>query len=263
MSDKLFAEIDDQIKLHYQLIGDVQNSDTLLVFLHEGLGSIPQWKGFPEMMCNQLKLPGLVYERYGYGHSTAFFTDRQVDYLKKEADYFLPQLLQLLKLADKDLLLIGHSDGASIALYYAALFPEKVKVVVSMAAHVFVDEVSIAGIKQAYHIYQQSDDLKKRLEKYHFDHTDSTFYAWAKMWQTEEFKEWSMEEYLPLITCPILAIQGQNDEYGLPSQVDSIVTHGINSNNKGLMVADCFHSPHLEQTELVLTEISKFIVAHG
>lgn len=263
MTEKLFVQIDGKIKLHYQFIGDLNSNRSLVIFLHEGLGSIPQWKGFPGKVCQQLGLPGLVYERYGYGHSTAFFTERKVDYLKTEADYFLSRLLAQLNLTDKELILIGHSDGASIALYYAALFPEKVKAVVSMAAHVFVDEVSIKGIKEAYDVYQQDDHLKNKLKKYHFDHTDTTFYAWAKMWQTEAFKSWNMETYLPRISCPVLAIQGKDDEYGLPSQVDSIVAKGANSNNKGLMLTDCKHSPHLEQPQKVLEEISNFISNYG
>jgi pimeloyl-ACP methyl ester carboxylesterase len=254
-----FIEVDDRVNLAYQFIDKQNSTKPLLIFLHEGLGSIAQWKGFPELLCNTLNLDGLVYERYGYGYSTPFFEDRKPDYLFVEAEYFLPKLLQKLALEKRDLILIGHSDGASIALIFAANSDNKVVAVVSMAAHVFVDELSIGGIIEAHKIYEANDDLRNRLKKYHFDHVDSTFYAWSKMWQTEEFKQFNIEHLLPKINAPIIAIQGLQDEYGLPSQVESIVKKGAHPNNKKLFLENCKHSPHLQATAQVIKSISAFL----
>lgn len=253
------VEIDSRIKLAYQLIDNESSNKPLLVFLHEGLGSIAQWKNFPLKLTKLLGLDGLIYERYGYGYSTPFMEPREPDYLYKEAEYFLPIVLEKLGFNQREIILVGHSDGASIALIYAALFPQNVKTVISMAAHVFVDELSIKGIKEADAIYAANDDLKNKLKKYHFDHVDSTFYAWSKMWQTEEFAKFNMEHLLSKIIAPILAIQGVQDEYGLPSQVESIVQKGSSSNNKKLFIDNCQHSPHLQAQEKVLQQIQLFL----
>lgn len=251
--------VDEKVELAYQFINNHQSSKPLLLFLHEGLGSIGQWKGFPDIVCNQENLDGLVYERYGYGYSTPFFEERKPNYLYKEAEYFLPLFLQKLGLENREIILVGHSDGASIALIYAALFPNNIKAVISMAAHVFVDELSIKGIKEADAIYAADDELKNKLKKYHFNHVDSTFFAWSKMWQTPEFGKFNIENLLPKIKAPILAIQGKQDEYGLPRQVESIVENGANQNNEKLFVDDCQHSPHIQAQEIVLDAIQKFI----
>jgi len=253
------VQIDQRIELAYQFIEKNQPNKPLLLFLHEGLGSIAQWKKFPETLCSLLGLDGLVYERYGYGHSTPFMEPREPNYLYREAEYFLPQLLKNLNLLERDIILVGHSDGASIALIYAAIFTKKIKAVISMAAHVFVDELSIKGIIEADAIYAQNDDLKNKLKKYHFDHVDSTFYAWSKMWQTEEFKKFNIEHLLPQIKAPVLAIQGEEDEYGLPSQVESIVQNSLHPNNKKLFIKNTQHSPHLESPKEVLNAIQLFL----
>lgn len=253
--------IDDKVSLAYEFINLDKDDDEkpLLLFLHEGLGSIAQWKSFPKDLCKFLNLNGVVYERYGYGHSTAFQEQRKPDYLYREADYFLPLLLQKLQLENRDVILIGHSDGASIALLYASYIPNNVILVVSMAAHVFVDEQSNNGIKEAFDFYNQNPKLKEKLSRYHFDHVDSTFYAWAEMWQTEEFKRFNMEDKLREIKVPILAIQGVNDEYGLPSQVDSIVSNGPHPNNEKLMIPNCGHAPHFQAREITLNSIKQFV----
>lgn len=253
------VQMDSHIQLAYQFIHKNGEDKPLLIFLHEGLGSIAQWKKFPEAVCDLLNLDGLIYERYGYGHSTPFMEQRKPDYLQKEASYFLPLLLEHLNIEDREIILIGHSDGASIALIYAALFPKKIKAVISMAAHVFVDEMSVKGIKEADAIYAANDDLKNRLKKYHFDHVDSTFYAWSKMWQTPEFRKFNIEHLLPQIKAPILAIQGKDDEYGLPRQVESIVEKGGHPNNQKLFIDQCKHSPHLEAGKEVLCAIQQFL----
>ncbi|TXB67142.1 alpha/beta hydrolase [Vicingus serpentipes] len=254
------VQVNDKIELAYEFINIHNEEKPLLIFLHEGLGSIAQWKSFPRELCEKLNLNGLVYERYGYGYSTPFLEKRKPDYLYREGDYFLPLLMKKLGLENKEVILIGHSDGASVALIYAACFPKNIKAVVSMAAHVFVDEQSIKGIKEAYDFYLSGPTLKNALKRYHFDHTDSTFMAWAELWQTPEFIKFNMEHLLPKIEAPILAIQGLQDEYGLPSQITSIVNNGSNANNEALFLEDTKHSPHFEKKEDVINAITKFLL---
>ena len=253
-----FIAIDSKVTLAYQLIDKQNSAKPLLVFLHEGLGSIAQWKKFPEMLCNTLNLDGLVYERYGYGHATSLQEERTSDYLDVEGNYFLPKLIENLQLTNRELILVGHSDGASIALIYASLFPKNIKMVVSMAAHVFNEQISVDSIIKLKKAYQSNDKLKKSFEKYHFDHTDSTFYAFANTITHPSFKEWNIEHYLPQITAPIFAIQGFDDEYGTELQVDAIVNKSPNKANSKLMIKNCGHSPHLQMQPLVVSKIVEF-----
>lgn len=250
--------IDDQVELAYKFIGKVDEQLPLLLFLHEGLGSIAQWKKFPELLCKQLNLPGLVYERYGYGYSTPLKEIRESNYLDVEGNYYLPLLLEKLQLNHRDLILVGHSDGASIALIFASLFPESVKMLVSMAAHVFNEQISVNSILKLKKRYEVDEKLKKSFEKYHFNHTDSTFYAFANTITHADFKDWNIEHYLPSIIAPILAIQGFDDEYGTEIQVDSIVSKSQSKLNKKLMILNCGHSPHLQIPDFIICQIELF-----
>ena len=181
-------KIDHKVELAYQWIGDLDQNEPLLLFLHEGLGSIAQFKNFPANLCETLGLPGLVYDRYGYGYSTPLQEKRTLDYLEVEANYYLPKLIEKLGLGTQEIILVGHSDGASIALIYASLFPKNIKMVVSMAAHVFNEPLSIGSIKKLIQLYENNDKIKKSFEKYHFEHTDSTFYAFANTITHPKFK---------------------------------------------------------------------------
>jgi pimeloyl-ACP methyl ester carboxylesterase len=251
------VKIDDKIELAYEFIHIHDEDGPLLVFLHEGLGSIAQWKNFPKVLCEKLNLNGLVYERYGYGHSTPLQEERKSTYLDVEGNYFLPQLIEKLNLTNRELILVGHSDGASIALIYASLFPEKIKMVVSMAAHVFNEQISIDSIKELELLYESDPKLKRSFERYHFDHTDSTFYAFSKTITHADFKQWNIEHYLTNIVAPIIAIQGFDDEYGTELQVESIVTKSQNKYNRKLMIPNCGHSPHLEKQAFVINQIDE------
>ncbi|MGE0562386.1 MAG: alpha/beta fold hydrolase [Flavobacteriales bacterium] len=253
-----YVQVDEKVNLAYQLIGKTSELKPLLVFLHEGLGSIAQWKNFPEKLCKTLDLPGLVYERYGYGHSTALQEERKSDYLDVEGNYFLPKLIEKLRLTEQKLILVGHSDGASIALIYASLYPKNIWLVISMAAHVFNEQISVDSIKKLRLLYENNDKLKKSFEKYHFEHTDSTFYAFANTITHSSFKEWNIEHYLTNITAPIIAIQGSDDEYGTALQVESIVTKSKSKYNRNIMIPECGHSPHLEKQTFVLYQITDF-----
>lgn len=259
MNDGLkYINIDNKVDLAYQTIGEIDVSKPLLIFLHEGLGSIGQWKNFPAKLCETMELPGLVFDRYGYGYSTPLQENRTAEYLEVEGNYFFPKLIKKLGLQNQDLILVGHSDGASIALIYASLFPQKIKMIVSMAAHVFNEQISIDSAIKLESFYENYSKVKSRFEKFHFDHSDSTFYAFTKTIAHPSFKDWNIEHYLKHITAPIIAIQGFNDEYGTALQVESIVSNAQNKYNQNLMIPKCGHSPHLQKQPFVIKHIVEF-----
>jgi pimeloyl-ACP methyl ester carboxylesterase len=234
---------------------DPKKSPTTLVFLHEGLGSIAQWRDFPACLNAMTGLPALVYERWGYGSSDAINIPRTVRYLHDEALISLPEVLEQVNI--KDAILIGHSDGGSIALIFSGIHGDKVRGVITEAAHVFVEDVTIAGIRQAVELYGTTD-LKDRLRKFHKDNTDLMFRAWADTWLAPWFRNWNIEEYLSRITCPLLVIQGEDDEYGTSAQVESIRSQ-VGGPSEGFIVSDCGHVPHHQARERVLNKMASFI----
>ena len=227
-----------------------------LVFLHEGLGSIGQWRHFPAELCARTGLPGLVYERWGYGRSDPLTGPRPNDYLHREAQDSLPEVLAACGIADPPIL-FGHSDGASIALLFAAAYPEQTGAVVSEAAHVFVEEVCLAGIRLAGAAYQKGP-LRDRLRRYHGPNTETVFRGWGDAWLRPERRDWSMEAELRRIICPTLIIQGAEDEYGTRAQVDAIAA-GVSGPAEILWLQDCAHSPHHQAREAVLAAVARFI----
>lgn len=235
--------------------GRVTDDSCVLVFLHEALGSIGQWKGFPQQLCNALHLNGIVYEREGYGHSSALRKQRTNRYLHEYAWEELPELLDTILPKEKQVVLIGHSDGASIALLYAARFPKRVKAVVSMAAHVLVEEITRKGIAPAVQAYKAGK--LEGLRKYHGDKTKELFYAWANTWNLPEFRDWNICEDIETVTCPVLALQGVNDQYGTFLQLDLIEKAIRKGQVTKTMIPRCGHHPHLEvpeQTEHMIAE---------
>ena len=233
----------------------VTDDSCVLVFLHEALGSIGQWKGFPQQLCNALHLNGIVYEREGYGHSSALRKQRTNRYLHEYAWEELPELLDTILPKEKQVVLIGHSDGASIALLYAARFPKRVKAVVSMAAHVLVEEITRKGIAPAVQAYKAGK--LEGLRKYHGDKTEELFYAWANTWNLPEFRDWNICEDIETVTCPVLALQGVNDQYGTFLQLDLIEKAIRKGQVTKTMIPRCGHHPHLEvpeQTEHMIAE---------
>lgn len=233
----------------------VTDDSCVLVFLHEALGSIGQWKGFPQQLCNALHLNGIVYEREGYGHSSALRKQRTNRYLHEYAWEELPELLDTILPKEKQVVLIGHSDGASIALLYAARFPKRVKAVVSMAAHVLVEEITRKGIAPAVQAYKAGK--LEGLRKYHGDKTEELFYAWANTWNLPEFRDWNICEDIETVTCPVLTLQGVNDQYGTFLQLDLIEKAIRKGQVTKTMIPRCGHHPHLEvpeQTEHMIAE---------
>lgn len=229
-----------------------------VVFLHEGLGSIPQWRDFPARLCAALGTRGLVFERWGFGGSDPLQRPREADYLMREAHQALPQVLTVGGIRRP--LLVGHSDGASIALIHAAHAPDQVAGVVSMAAHVFIEDITLAGIRVARQAYLEGG-LRARLERFHGDNTDAMFSGWADAWLAPAFRDLNLLPLLPEVRCPVLAIQGQDDEYGTEAQLLAIA-EGVEGPVESALIPGCRHIPHLQSAERTLDLIVRFVDAH-
>jgi pimeloyl-ACP methyl ester carboxylesterase len=238
--------------LEVQWIDGPADSPTL-VFLHEGLGSIRQWRDFPEKVARATGCRALVYDRYGYGNSDVLREERVgVRFMHDGALKELPELLKNLEVENP--VLVGHSDGASIALIYAGTHP--VRGVAVMAPHVFVEPVCVRSIVEASRQFE-STDLAQRLGKYHRD-ARKTFYLWADAWRDPAFLAWNIEAVLPRIRCPLLAIQGEDDQYGTMAQLDAIARQA-GGPCELLKLPACGHSPHKDQPGRVLGAVSAFI----
>jgi pimeloyl-ACP methyl ester carboxylesterase len=243
------------LDLEYQWVGLDDAALPVVVFLHEGLGSVAMWKDFPERFCNANRLRGLVYSRYGYGNSTPRPHDERwpVHFMHREAHEVLPALLAALGIERP--WLFGHSDGGSIALLHAARFPDSVCGVVVAAPHIFVEDVSVSSIRQAREAYL-SQGLKPRLARYHAD-VDSAFWGWNDIWLDDAFRAWNIEAELATIRCPLLALQGEDDEYGTLEQIYGIARHVPQT--RLLVLPQCGHSPHRDQPETLIAEAGRFI----
>ena len=224
-----------------------------LVFLHEGLGSVALWKSFPLEVAEASGCPALVYSRYGYGKSERLLTPRTVDYMHREALDVLPEVLDRLGIDNP--ILVGHSDGASIALIHAGAGKRPVRGVVAMAPHVFVEDITVKSIAEAGETFRTTD-LPQRLGRYH-DDVASTFRGWNDIWLHPDFRRWNIEEVLPGIRCPLLLIQGEDDQYGTAAQVEAIARM-VSGPVETLLLPDCAHSPHHEQKDATLAAIVEF-----
>jgi pimeloyl-ACP methyl ester carboxylesterase len=242
-----------------------------IVFLHEGLGSVAMWRDFPKLLCQATGRAGLVYSRRGYGQSDAVPDVRgagrlQPDYMHREAREVLPELLRLCGIQKP--ILLGHSDGGTIALLHAAHFA--VEACVVMAPHLFVEDISIAAISAAREAYEKGD-LRQRLAKFH-DDVDCAFWQWNDIWLSDAFRSFNIEEECKQINCPLLAIQGHQDPYGTMAQIDAQGGVEVDfSNNISLSTSwnlrrmllkleQCGHSPQRDQTAQVLNALSRFLL---
>ena len=217
------------------------------------------WKDFPQRVCHATGCRGLVYSRYGYGRSDALQSPRNVDFMHDEAQHALPQLLAALQIDDP--ILFGHSDGGSIALLFAGAtaraHPSSPAALIVMAPHVLVEEVSITSIAAAKRAWETTD-LRQRLARYH-DDPDSAFVGWNDIWLDSRFRAWNIEDCLPGIRCPVLAIQGVDDEYGTMQQIDRIARGAVNTEVELVKLAGCGHSPHRDQPAAVIDAVRGFI----
>ena len=240
--------------LYYESI-DGEPGRPALVFLHEGLGSIRQWRDFPAKLCAATGCPGLIYDRYGYGQSDVLAEPRRtVRFMHDEALLSLPDVLREMNVADP--ILVGHSDGASIALIHAG-GGHAVRGVVAMAPHVFIEPICLGSIEKAKATFETTD-LPERLGRYHRD-VRKTFYGWADVWLDPDFERWDIrEDYLPAVRCPVLAIQGHDDEYGTMQQLDEIQRR-VKGPCELLKLDGCGHSPFRDQAEIVLSRVGAFV----
>lgn len=225
-----------------------------LVFLHEGLGSVAMWRDFPADVAARTDRRAMVYSRYGYGQSDVLEQPFDTGYMHHEGTVSLPQLLDGLGLDGP--VLIGHSDGASIALLHAGLSGRKVAGLVLMAPHVFVETVSVDSIRKIGALFEKSD-MAEKLGRYHRDPV-RTFRGWNDIWLHPAFLNWNIENCLPAIDCPVLLIQGEDDEYGTAEQILAI-EQGVSGPVSTIMLPECGHSPHRDQRDLVLAAIDDFV----
>ena len=243
-----------------RLVPPGASEEPVLVFLHEALGSIPQWRDFPGALCEALALRGLLYERRGFGGSDPLPAPHGgLDYLHHEARETLPLVLSACGVARP--ILVGHSDGGTIALLFAAAFPSRPAAVVTEAAHVFVEEVTLAGIRKAEEAWRRAD-LRERLARHHGEKVDTVFASWAGTWLKDETVEWEMLDELAAVTCPALVIQGADDEYGTPAQVEAIVSR-LSGPAEALLIPGCGHVPHRQSPAVVLGAVARFLRGHG
>ncbi|MDH4473582.1 MAG: alpha/beta hydrolase [Fluviicola sp.] len=243
--------------LNVQFIGTEfsdESSKPVLIFLHEALGSIIQWKLFPVQLCQKTQLPGIVIERSGHGKSDPLQHPRTKNYLH-EYTYELHEALRELLPLKKKIILIGHSDGGTIALLYGSLFPENLQKTITIAAHTFVEPETVNGIPPTVTAYEHGklDGLKH----IHGEKTDALFYSWANTWLSDEFYSWDIRQEISGLHCSVLAIQGQNDQYGTVLQLESI-REAIPTTQIAVL-ADCAHHPHLEKQSEVIELVAGFL----
>jgi pimeloyl-ACP methyl ester carboxylesterase len=245
----------------YEWIGDSfskhDNGKSTLVFLHEGLGSIRQWRDFPAKVVAATGCRALAYDRYGYGQSDVLVEPkRNVRFMHDEALHALPELLESLKVENP--VLIGHSDGASIALIHAGA-RHAVRAVVAMAPHVLIEPLCLNSIVTAAQQFETTE-FGEKLGRYHRD-ARKTFYGWADVWLDKGFKTWDIRgEYLPNVKCPVLAIQGYDDVYGTMAQLDELASR-VKGPCELLKLEDCGHAPFREQPEKTLAAVTRFIAS--
>ena len=226
-----------------------------LIFLHEGLGCTAAWQDFPRRLCKATGCPGLIYDRVGYGRSSPLNAPFSIHFMHESALIELPLLLEAV-IPGKPFILIGHSDGGSISLIYGAAKPPLLKGIITEAAHVFVDPVTLDGIRKVDMAYAQGK--LKGLEKYHGPKTDLLFKTWSHTWQSPWFRHWSIEYLLPSVDQPLLVIQGRQDQYGSLDHVDTIAAKSAGP-AQPLVIDGCAHGPHRQHAEAVLAAMADFI----
>ena len=248
-----------RVRIEHRWLDRERAGRPLVVFLHEGLGSVSMWRDFPERLCAAAGARGLVYSRPGYGRSSPRAPGEAwaPDFMHRQAFEVLPALLEALGVdaGHEPPWLFGHSDGGSIALLHAAHFPDRVAGAVVLAPHIFVEEISIESIAKARVAYRETD-LRQRLARHH-DDPDSAFGGWNDIWLAPEFRHWNIEAEIGRIRCPLLAIQGLDDEYGTLEQIRGIARRLPQT--RLLELPDCGHSPHRDQTATVIAAATDFI----
>ena len=237
-----------------RLVPDTIEGNVPIVFLHDSFGSIKLWRTFPHEVAKGRQCEAVLYDRQGHAESPPFSEARTVRYMNDDAEILL-ELLE--KLIIGKCILFGHSDGGTIALLAAAMKPEAFEAVIAEGAHVFVEERTIEGIKNSVKAYATTS-LRQSLEKYHGEKADALFHAWADTWLAPWYRDWTIENVLHQIRCPVMAMQGINDEYGTERQVDAIVSQVAGPSFK-CMIPDAGHTPHKEQPAATLAAVLEFL----
>jgi pimeloyl-ACP methyl ester carboxylesterase len=243
-------------EVEVEIIAGGQAADApALVLLHEGLGSLALWRDFPGVLASLTGRKVVAWSRYGYGRSSVVRPPWPAEYMHLEALTVLPELLD--RLAIERPVLVGHSDGASIALIYAGGQTRRpVAGVVALAPHVVVEDRSVAGVRAARQEYLHGD-LPARLARYHTD-PDATFWGWNDVWLSEPFRAWNIEAYLPNIACPVLLVQCADDRYGSLAQLDRIQDRAAGRVER-LVLPEGGHAPHQSHRDRVAACISGFL----
>lgn len=231
-----------------------ERENPVLVFLHEGLGCVAAWKGFPQALGRMTKCNVMVYSRLGYGASDTAPLPRKINWFHTEALDLLPKILNTARVSNY--IHIGHSDGGSIALIHGGRRPRGLRGIVTLAAHVFCEPITRQGVRQAARWYD-TGDLRQRLERIHGQNTDIAFQGWRQTWLSPGFIHWNIEKDLKTIDVPVLAIQGSDDAYGTLDQITAMA-RGIRTCTTAV-IDNCGHAPHLEQPRKTATLISDFI----
>ena len=224
-----------------------------LLLLHEGLGCVAMWRDFPAKLAAMTGCRVIVWSRPGYGGSQPYPEAREIGYMHREAEESLPALLDGLNIERP--VLIGHSDGGSIALIFAGAFPEVPLGIAVLAPHEFVEEITLLGIRSARSVWE-STDWPKKLDRYHLD-APRVFREWNDTWLSPPFRDWNIEQYLPKIRCPVLAIQGEDDEYATMRQIEVIAEQVPGT--QLLKLSNCGHTPQRDQEAVVLAALSEFV----
>tara|TARA_B110000444_G_scaffold199698_1_gene191080 strand:+ start:390 stop:1172 length:783 start_codon:yes stop_codon:yes gene_type:complete len=234
-----------------------QHERPTLVFLHEGLGCVALWRDFPLKLCHALKLNGFIYSRQGYGASDPITLPRNTDFMHREACDTVSAILDVANI--NSAILVGHSDGGSIALIHAGSIQDnRVKAISTIAAHVFNEEVTVKSIEGAKNAFE-NENLRTKLAKYHGDNVDCAFRGWNDVWLSQDFLHWNIEEFLPRIKIPTLAMQGTHDQYGTINQITAI-KNGLQCIKHVTMIQGAKHSPHLENQRMTLRVLERFFI---
>lgn len=229
------------------------------VFLHDALGAVSLWRELPERLCAALGREGLAFDRLGFGRSDPRPAPPDDRFLEIEATERLPETLRQAGIERP--VLFGHSDGATIALLFAAAFPSVPAAVVSIAAHVFIEDVTLAGIEETVEAWAATD-LPARLGRHHGEKAESVFRGWSETWRDPRFRHFSAVEALRPVRCPVLVIQGEKDEYGTIAQVEAIAT-AVSGPSRTLVLPGLGHFPHREDPGRILAETERFLSDFG
>jgi pimeloyl-ACP methyl ester carboxylesterase len=242
-------------RLEHRWIGPPPGGRPTLVFLHEGLGSVSLWRDFPDAVANRTGCGALVYSRAGHGASDPRPEPRSPCFMHDEALVVLPEVLRATQI--EDAILVGHSDGASIAIIATGMGAVAPRALILEAPHVFVEELTIESISRTADRYR-STDLRDRLARHHGANVDTLFEDWTRVWLSPEFAAWNIEACLAGVNRPTLVIQGEGDEYGTPAQVNAIAT-ALGQSCEALILPDCRHTPHVDQRAAVEDAMVRFV----